>query len=90
MASQKLAQKAKQHPSFPIVASFPGAGPMMNPRLLAVLGIDTGMEPTPPVCKISPEFLLSSRAAARAARSKRASHVLGLLDKHFMIGLATL
>lgn len=35
---EKIKGVAKQHPDYPIVCSFPGAGPVMAPRLLATLG----------------------------------------------------
>ncbi len=35
---EEIGQTAKAHPDFAIIDSFPGAGPVMAPRLLAALG----------------------------------------------------
>jgi transposase len=39
---QQLAQQTQAHPDQPIFGSFPGAGPVMTPRLIGALGDDRG------------------------------------------------
>ena len=44
---QQIAQTYRQHPDHPIWASFPGAGPVLGPRLLCSLGSQRERYPKP-------------------------------------------
>ncbi len=48
---------AKAHPDFNLVHSFPGAGPVMAPRLLATLGTIASVSAPPVSCSALPESL---------------------------------